>query len=171
MKSTIDAEQVSADGIFSWTCAHCGMRQQAHVSHPEMAADMLDGTCVHVPTCTDCGAQKTIKVAYSDDELAPAVIRHDSTGRIVQVEVSGPPNLVTMAAQHGRARDGRRVIHTISEVGWHPLLAVYLEVARQMAAAGKLDPAHVRPGGLPEHVHIRPLSSPQPQQQPDQQQT
>src|SRR5579863_5452337 len=130
-------DSIDSEGNMAWHCTVqpvpggplCGAANTAHISHDAVVAEETDGGMVYLPVCGACGGRVAIRVAFTDSELAPPVIHHDSTGRIIQVEVRGHENMTLVKAHI----EGGRLTR-IDDVAWHPCIAQHLEAGRQLSA-------------------------------------
>lgn len=93
---------IHEDGTLHWKCSGLGMRCQnpitVHLSHEDVQWHE-DGAHVVLPHCPSCGAQTTLKVAFTDDELAapnmveygmvpqPMTLPHAVTGEPIEVMI------------------------------------------------------------------------------------
>jgi len=144
------------DGTLVWNCAHCGTRNQAHVSE-EAIKPHRNPLYVDLAPCEACAKAGTptieaIKVGFTDEELVPPIVNYDSVGCIVAVQ-HGPHVIVH------RHQVAGRVAH-ISHWSWEPPnLVHHVNAGKHLASVGKLAPEHVR-DGLPQPIEIRPGGTP-----------
>lgn len=149
---------IDENDVIHWHCLTCGAEQAAPISHEAVETPLGAPDHVALPPCTACAAlgvysRDTARVAFDDTMLAPATAYHDSTGRIVQVEI--PDGSMARLQGHIESHGAGGVIRRIDGVVWHPALLPHMQVAKRLAAAGKLDPAYVCED-LPEHGHVHP---------------
>ena len=65
---------IHEDGTLHWRClglaAKCQNPITIHVSHEGVQWHPIDGGFVVMPPCSKCGAQMTVKVSFSEEDLA-----------------------------------------------------------------------------------------------------
>ena len=133
---------IHEDGTLHWRClglaAKCQNPITIHVTHEDVKWHPSDDGFVVLPPCSKCGSQMTVKVSFSEEDLAAdnalqygmipqaMTVPHAITGELIPV-----------------------MIPALMPIGANPAIAKHQKLAELMEQHGKVKPVQV-PEGQPD---------------------